>query len=97
MTKEELKAEIHRLIGEVQDEAFLRALYKFALSKCPDLVSDDLLAEDWNSEDDERYEKYFAFSARDEADKLWEKEHRSEETMEQWKNEHLRKGDNYES
>ena len=55
MTKDELKAEIHRLIDVAQDEAFLRALYKFAISKSPGLVSEDRLGEDWNSEEDERY------------------------------------------
>lgn len=35
--------------------------------------------------------KYFAETARTEMDKLWEQEGWSDETMEQWANEHLRK------
>ena len=35
--------------------------------------------------------KYFAETARTEMDKLWEQEGWSNETMEQWVNEHLRK------
>jgi len=35
--------------------------------------------------------KYFAETARTEMDKLWEKEGWSDETMEKWANEHLRK------
>ena len=76
---------------------FYGLFYKFALSKNPGLVSENMLGEDWNSEEDQRYEKYFAFIARDEANKLWEKENWSDETMELWKNEHLRKGENNES
>jgi len=35
--------------------------------------------------------KYFAETARTEMNKLWEQERWSNETMEQWVNEHLRK------
>jgi hypothetical protein len=35
--------------------------------------------------------KYFAETARIEMDKLWEQEGWSNETMQQWANEHLRK------
>ena len=35
--------------------------------------------------------KYFAETARREADKLWEEQNWTNDTMEQWANEHLRK------
>ena len=35
--------------------------------------------------------KYFAQSASDEMDKLWDEQNLTDETMESWKNDHLRK------